>query len=180
MKSPTARSPLAFLAAFAALTLSGASCMQSASSASSRSPQLECRLAPVGTPRAGGPVEVGFTLKNRSDRTVYVLQWYTPLEGLLGEVLTVEREGTALPYQGPLVKRGNPGKDSYLELAPGASLDSTVDLRTAYEIKSPGRYSVRFDRGLSDLVTDPAELPRLMDAHRPFPLSCPPTTIDVP
>lgn len=183
MKSPTSRSPLAFLAAtglaVAALTLSGASCMKSASSSTPKPPQLECSLASAGTPRTGGPVEVSFTLKNLSDRTVYVLQWYTPLEGLLGEVLAVELGGAALPYQGPLVKRGNPGRDSYLEIAPGASRDSVVDLQMAYEVKKSGRYTVRFDRGLSDLVIDPAELPRVMDAHQPFPLACPPITIDV-
>lgn len=183
MKLLTALSPLAFRAAVgvaaAALTLSGASCMQSASKPTSKAPQLECSLASIGEPKAGGPVEVGFTLKNRSDQTVYVLQWYTPLEGLLGDVLLVELDGAPLPYQGPLAKRANPGKDSYLELAGGGSLDSKVDLQSAYELKTPGRYTVRFERGISDLVTDPAELPRPMDAHQPFPLACPPLTIDV-
>jgi hypothetical protein len=142
---------------------------------------LECGLtsASAAQPRADGPIEVRFTLVNRSDRTVYVLRWSTPLEGIYGDILTVERAGEAIAYRGPLVKRGDPGRGDYLDLAPGKSLDATIDLGPAYDFSRSGRYTARFSRGLADVATDPAALPRPRDAHQPVPLACPVLTLEV-
>jgi hypothetical protein len=38
----------------------------------------------------------------------YVLKWFTPLEGIGGDIFRVERDGAELPYHGKLVKRGPP------------------------------------------------------------------------
>lgn len=159
--------------------------MRTASAPTQGSSGLECRLtsaasaASAAQPRAGGPIEVRFTLVNRSDRALYVLRWYTPLEGIYGNILTVERAGEPVSYQGPLAKRGDPGKDDYLELAPGKALDATIDLGPAYDFSRPGRYTARFSRGLADVATDPATLPRPRDAHQAVPLACPVLTLEV-
>lgn len=50
----------------------------------------------------------GFTLENLSDETVYVLKWFTPLEGLFGDIFRITRDSEEIPYTGPMVKRGDP------------------------------------------------------------------------
>ena len=106
--------------------------------------------APASLPQ-GEPVEVRFTLTNRSETSLYVLRWYTPLEGLYGDIFRVERDGEPVPYNGPLVMRGDPTGDDYVYLDPGESVSATVDLTAvgendvpAYDFSKPGRYTIAF------------------------------------
>ena len=48
-----------------------------------------------------------------------MLTWYTPLEGMAGEILQVTRDGAKLPYQGILAKRGDPTREEYVTIEPG-------------------------------------------------------------
>ena len=61
-------------------------------------------------------VRITFTLTNHSDERLYVLTWYTPLEGIFGEIFRVRRDGQAIPYEGPLVMRGDPLPENYVLL----------------------------------------------------------------
>jgi hypothetical protein len=99
--------------------------------------------APATLP-AGEPVEVEFTLINHTETDLYVLKWYTPLEGIAGEIFRVERDGQPIPYQGPLVSRGVPTPDDYVLLEPGGSAVATVDLSMAYDLSAPGTYTIIF------------------------------------
>jgi hypothetical protein len=106
--------------------------------------------APASLP-VGEPVEVRSTLTNRSETGLYVLEWYTPLEGLYGDIFRVERDGEPIPYNGPLVMRGDPTGDDYVYLDPGESASATVDLAAvgendapAYDFSRPGRYTIAF------------------------------------
>ncbi|HVR99286.1 MAG TPA: hypothetical protein VMW27_21880, partial [Thermoanaerobaculia bacterium] len=71
-------------------------------------PRLECGLEAVPPLVAGGPVSVRFTLTNPGEAPVWVLGWNTPLEGWQGTIFAVSRGGQEIPYQGPMVKRGDP------------------------------------------------------------------------
>ncbi len=134
---------------------------------------LDCVLSVPGSVRAGEPVELRFQLTNRTQQPLYVLKWRTPLEGLMGKDFQVTRDGTEVAYQGRMVKRGNPTAESYVTLAPGASVDATVDLSQAYEMKQPGRYRIAFHGELMDVVEKQAEVPRSMDQFQSRPVSCP-------
>jgi len=73
---------------------------------------LACRLQAAPTHPAGGPITVRFVLRNPGRRAVSVLDWHTPLEGLLGDIFSIRPlGGDALRYQGPMVKRGDPEPD---------------------------------------------------------------------
>jgi hypothetical protein len=93
---------------------------------------------------SGETVRLRFTLTNHSPEKLYVLTWYTPLEGILGEIFRVKRDGQVLPYEGPLVMRGDPLPENYVQLEPGASASAEVDLATAYDFSQAGEYTIAF------------------------------------
>ena len=133
---------------------------------------LDCTLEVDEITPAGGPVNLVFELHNASDRPLYVLTWYTPLEGMTGELLSVTQDGTQLPYEGALVKRGDPTRDEYVRIGPGETVSADVDLSRAYDLSTPGSYQVEFTVGLRDVTDDASVLPRMRDDHRPQSLSC--------
>jgi peptidyl-Lys metalloendopeptidase len=92
----------------------------------------------------GDPVELEFTLTNHSGNGMYVLKWFTPLEGFGGEIFRVERDGQPIPYKGPLAARGDPTPDAYVFLDAGASVSAMVDLAVAYDFSEPGEYTIAF------------------------------------
>jgi heat shock protein HslJ len=131
-----------------------------------------CTLVLNETYKVGEPVRLGFALHNQTDRPLYVLTWYTPLEGMAGEILQITRDGQALPYRGMLAKRGDPTRDEYVTIEPGEVAAAQVDLRTGYDLSAPGAYQVQFTAGLQDVTDDGSLLPRKREEHRPQPVSC--------
>ena len=105
---------------------------------------LEAELSAPASLPDGDSVEVEFTLINNSKTDLYVLKWYTPLEGFGGEIFEVEGDGQSIPYEGPLAMRGDPDPESYVFLEAGTSLSVMVDLATAYDFSIPGTYTITF------------------------------------
>jgi hypothetical protein len=120
----------------------------------------------------GEPVELRFSLHNRTDRTLYVLTWYTPLEGLAGEILRLTRDGNPVPYQGMLAKRGDPTAEEYVAIQAGATADGVVDLGESYDLSPVGRYEVVFTSRLDDVVDRLSQVPRKRDHHQSHDVSC--------
>lgn len=146
----------------------------------STEPHLDCGLEAVPPLTAGGPAAVRFTLTNLRDSPVWVLRWNTPLEERWkGTIFKVTAGGRELPYQGPMVKRGDPGREEYAEIPAGESTTAVADLAQVYDLATPGRYRVEVVQGLQDLVTDAAEVPRPRDRQHAVPLSCPPAELEV-
>lgn len=129
---------------------------------------LECRAEPAGGTR------IRFELANRSQAPLRVLTWNTPWEGWKGTILTVAREGEELPYQGPMLKRGDPGREEYAEIAAGGRIEATVDLAEVYDVSRPGPYRVEVTGDLLDVTSE--AVPRPRDRHQPMPLRCEPVT----
>jgi peptidyl-Lys metalloendopeptidase len=137
---------------------------------------LDCTLDMDETYPAGRPVTLGFELRNQTDRPLYVLTWYTPLEGIAGEILQVTRDGAKLPYQGMLAKRGDPTREEYVVIESGETASAQVDLRAGYDLSTSGSYQVQFTSGLQDVTDDASLIPQKRNDHRPQPLSC--NTVD--
>jgi peptidyl-Lys metalloendopeptidase len=153
------------LAAVAALFL--ASCMRTAEPVAA-APRLECHL------EASEPASVRFSLVNRTDSPLWVLRWNTPLEGWKGTIFELTSGGSEIPYTGPMLKRGDPGREEYIEVPAGGKAEATVDLALVYDISKPGTYRLRVTGGLQDVVAaDSGAVPRPRDAHQPAPLDCP-------
>jgi len=134
---------------------------------------LECRLEAGAVQPAGGPVLVRFRLRNPGRQSLSILDWQTPLEGLLADIFKIRPTtgGEPLRYTGPLVKRGDPDADEYVEIPPGGEASEEVDLSLAYDLTRPGRYSVSFRGRLLDVVS-PASAPRPRDRHEALPVTC--------
>lgn len=133
---------------------------------------FECRLDSADEHVSGEPVLIDLELRNRGDMPRYVLKWYTPFEGIAGEILTVEHDGEAVPYRGLLVKRGEPVATDYIEIAAGESAEVSVDLAPSYDLSAPGTYWVEFVAGLHDVAETADEVPRPRDQHRERRLEC--------
>lgn len=159
--------PTTFAALLAALLA-----VQNVEASGSRPPDLACRLDALPGAVAGGPVKVRFTISNRGARAVRVLRWQTPLEGFWSDLLDVSYGGRKLAYEGPLMKRGDPTREDYVEIAPGKPVSAVVDLAGPYDMTRPGTYRVAFTRGLADVVRDRNTLPRPRAEHRRRSLAC--------
>lgn len=165
---------LLFMAALVALSTS--TCMHTAASQSA----LECRIEPRAPLKAGGPAEIRFVLTNPSREPAWFLRWNTPFEGWRGSIFTVtDPNGTEVPYAGPMVKRGDPSREEYVEVPAGGSVDATVDLANVYELSEPGRYRLRVTGGLVDLTAGGAGVPRSREEHQGVELRCGEVTLEV-
>ena len=155
--------------------IASAHCMRAATPAE----PLECRLEAVNPLVAGGPVGVRFRLTNRTRGPLWVLRWNTPIEGWRGTIFTVTFKGTALPYQGPMLKRGDPGREEYVEIPPGESVNVSVDLAEVYDVKQPGEYQVKVTGDLLDVTKDGASVPHPRDRQQRMALKCAPILLNV-
>jgi peptidyl-Lys metalloendopeptidase len=136
---------------------------------------LECRIEPV----AGSPTSIRFSLANRTAAPLWVLRWNTPLEGWKGTILTVTANGTEIPYQGPMLKRGDPSREDYAEIPAGESASASVDLSQVYEVSQPGKYEVKVTGSLHDVAKDGAAVPRPRDRQEGMELRCEGVTLEV-
>ena len=165
---------LLFAAGLAALLT--ATCMHPAAS----NQTLECRVEPRAPLTAGGPAEIRFVLTNPSREPLWFLRWNTPFEGWMGSVFTVTGpDGVELPYTGPMVKRGDPSRDEYVQIPPGGTADAVVDLSNVYDLREPGRYQLRVTGGIADLTSDGSALPRPREGHQGVELRCGEVTLEV-
>ena len=92
----------------------------------------------------GEEINLKFTLTNESDTPLYLLKWYTPLEGIAGKIFKVTRDGQAVPYAGILASRAFPNIDSYILINPGESVSAVVDLGTSFDFSETGTYHIGF------------------------------------
>jgi Lysine-specific metallo-endopeptidase len=113
-------------------------------------PDLKARLTSKASYESDEPVRVKFDLANREDQDLYILTWYTPLEGLISDCLRVERDGVRLYYDGLLAKRGEPTRENYVLVPAGRKVSNVFDLNSAYDVSDPGNYSVALETEIRD------------------------------
>lgn len=116
-------------------------------------PTLEARLISAADFKSDEPVNLTFELTNTGGEDLYVLTWYTPLEGLFSDCLKVERDGGRVEYDGPLPKRGNPTAENYVLVPAGQTVSKEVEVSRAYDVNTPGNYDVELDTEVDDIVT---------------------------
>ena len=121
-------------------------------------PSLTCRLDAVP------PTTVRFTLINSSPAPLWAPSWNTPLEERWkGTIFTVTSGKKEILYQGPMTKRGDPGREEYVEIPAGGSVSGEADLSQVYAMKKPGKYVVKVTEDLADVAMDSGEVPRGRD-----------------
>jgi len=126
------------------------------------------------------PIPIVFTVTNQSDRTLYLLKWYTPLEGIAGKIIQVARDGQELDYLGILAMRGDPTRDQYVTLEPGASASAEFDISEYFDFGQPGDYQVTFQSPwISYLSENPEDLALSVDDLGPVEIPSAPLIINV-
>lgn len=120
----------------------------------------------------GEKVNLKFVLKNHFDTPRYVLKWYTPLEGIGGEIFRVAFEGQPVPYQGILASRTPPTPEAYVLLNPGESVSAVVDLAEAFDFSKAGEYRIKFiSPRISHVALSEAEMASTMEELGPINIS---------
>ena len=87
---------------------------------------LKYQLSANNSYVVGTPITINFTLENLLDENLWILKWYTPLEGMRGEIFQVNCDGKEIPYEGMMAKRGDPDRDSYMHIVPRGSVSEVL------------------------------------------------------
>jgi peptidyl-Lys metalloendopeptidase len=127
---------------------------------------LKYQLSANNSYVAGTPVRINFTIENLLDEDLWILKWYTPLEGIRGEIFQVNCDGKEIPYEGMMAKRGDPDRDSYMHIVPRGSVSEVVDLSGAYNIPVSNECQVEFKGRIFDVLSSEDKLPRRSDEHQ--------------
>jgi hypothetical protein len=143
--------------------------------------KLEAELqVPASLPN-GDVVKLNFSLANHSDRPVYLLKWFTPLEGIGGDIFRVRRDGQLVPYQGILASRSDPAPDAYVFLEAGETVSAEVDLAKAYDFSQDGTYTITFiSPRISYLAETEAEMARTLEALGPVEIPANEVAVNIP
>lgn len=120
---------------------------------------FECTLRAQARYQMGEPITLTFEIRNTSKDSYRFLAWDTPLQREPLNFLSVTREGSALPYDGQLVKRGDPTNSEYITLASGESISAEVDISRLYPIQLPGEYTATLALFLHDAFPVPRGSP---------------------
>lgn len=126
------------------------------------------------------PIPLVFTVTNQGDDGVYLLTWYTPLEGVAGNIFRISSGGEELAYQGPLAMRGDPVQDQYIFLEPGGSTSAEVDLSPYFDFSRPGEYLIAYrSPWISYAGPENAPLPERVDQLGPVKILSKPISLKV-
>ena len=89
-------------------------------------------------------VTVRVSMTNTGNRTVHLLKWHTPFDGVEEDIFDIARDGQKVRYLGPHVKRPAPTPRDYIRLQPGQTKTATVELSAVYDLTVTGAYDIRY------------------------------------
>lgn len=159
--------------------------LQSSTLLSSSSSTFTCSISVANTKYSIGEEVLPWLMfvltNNDPSNAYYILKWHTPLEGFRNNFLKVYRNGEELPYEGIMVKRGNPDPASYDLVLPGSSVSGSVYLEEAYDLSKPGKYRVELNTSLMDVAKDEGGefTPRAIGDFKGQDLMCEPITFEI-
>src|ERR1700733_5062051 len=96
--------------------------------------------------KTGERILVIYEITNQGNKTLYVQTRQTPLGGLNHDCFIIRSDKQRLAYEGPLIPPYRLGPADFLELRPGVSRTTKVDLSQAYNLATTGVYTVRFNK----------------------------------
>src|SRR4051794_13485338 len=83
----------------------------------------------------GDRIMLRFELTNNTDHDLYVLKWFTPLEGIRSDCVEISLNGRSVDlYDGPHLKRAAPHAGDLELVAGGATLTVDFALAETYRI----------------------------------------------
>lgn len=115
---------------------------------------LKYKITTKTKTKQGQKVSLHVTLTNNSDQDISFLKWGTPFESSISrDVFSIKLNGNSLPYQGRMVKRGNPTANDFITIKAKSILKQTFDISKAYAFKTKGTYSIIYKLSLLKLET---------------------------
>jgi hypothetical protein len=128
---------------------------------------------------SGEAIPLTFTLTNNTDGDLYVLTWHTPFEGIINEIFQITRDGKPIPYEGPLVMRGDPSPDNYMLLEAGASKSVEVDLALVYDISEAGTYTIVYSAPIMHIAESEEAMAETVDDLKQIVIPSNPVTVTI-
>lgn len=117
---------------------------------------LKGKLVSSRTYDSSEPLRVRFELTNTGPEDLYVLKWFTPLEGVNSDCLNVVRDGKRkVAYDGPMIKRGNPRPADYVLVPAGQTVTAEVDVGESYRVSVPADYQVELNIPAIEAIPSP-------------------------
>lgn len=98
--------------------------------------------------------EIKFTFTNNSEEIIYILKWYTPLEGMKSRFLNITFGKEELKYEGIMAKRSLPKAKHYICLKPKQPVHNTIDLIESYTFPYDGEYTIHYIKPLVFLTEE--------------------------
>jgi hypothetical protein len=143
---------------------------------------LEAYLMVQGSIQQGSraPIIVDFLLENHTQQGLYLLKWYTPLEGIAGDIFEVTRDGQPIPYLGPMVSRAAPTPESYVFVEPDKGMTGEVNVAEVYDFSQLGTYIIKFrSPRIAHIARSEAEMATTLDELGPVNISSNQVTLEV-
>ncbi|GAA0928198.1 hemopexin repeat-containing protein [Virgisporangium aurantiacum] len=133
---------------------------------------FRCSIRMEPAYRRGEPILLWFEIENVSDRDHALLVWDTPLDREVFDFVEVRHRDRIIPYDGRLVKRGDPTPDSYRTIAAGQTIVEVIDLSTSFAFDEHGSYTVTLRPRFRDAVADAGRVvtARARQEHEGFSL----------
>lgn len=103
---------------------------------------------------ASESTKIKFTFTNNSEEIIYILKWYTPLEGMRSRFLNITFGKEEIKYEGIMAKRSLPKAKHYICLKPQQSIDNTIDLTESYTFPYDGDYTIQYIKPLVFLTEE--------------------------
>ncbi len=94
-------------------------------------------------------VDVVFT--NNGSTSLSIPKWFVPDGELEGNLFLLSRDGSRVPYLGPIIKRAAPTAQDMISLAPGESITRSVDIAGMYDLSASGEYKMQYGVASSQL-----------------------------
>lgn len=102
---------------------------------------------------ANDGVNVILQYSNLGTEPISLYRWNYPENELNDPLFRVTLYGMSVDYVGPLIKRGEPTNKDLIELAPGSTISTTIDISLVYDMSETGRYVIQFHRMLGQLMS---------------------------
>lgn len=107
--------------------------------------------------KASDQLLIKYSIHNTSNKTISLLKWNTPLEGINANIFNVINDDKQVRYIGKTIKRGVPSPDDYLTLEPDEVITVEINLGEAYDMSKSGDYSIQLNTILLDIGTESPE-----------------------
>src|SRR5688572_7272605 len=81
---------------------------------------------------------VNVSIANPNKGAIRILRWFTPADGIKGDLFAVTVNGKAVEYIGPEYKRPAATDKDYIILKSGETIETTIDLAGFYDLSESG------------------------------------------